>query len=468
MARTNTPTSPTLGKTHEGAPARRIDAEQELRRSVLSCMLWENEFYEEGEAIAERIMRLTQEVAPEKVADLAVQARSEFKLRHVPMWLCVGLARRGALKAETLADVLQRADEPAEFLAQYWKDGRVPLSAQVKKGLAMAMQKFSAYQLGKYNRDDAVRLRDVLFLTHAKPKDDEQAADWKALVDGTLAAPDTWEVALSSGKDKRETWERLLREQKLGAMALIRNLRNMIKVDVPLTAIRQGLAEAKADRVLPFRFISAAKIVPKLEPELDTLMLRCAEQLPKLGGETVLVIDVSGSMYGGQISKYSEMDRAYAACALGALVREVCPDADIYATAGSDGTRIHQTARVPARRGMAMVDAVYGMCSPLGGGGIFLKQCLDWVWAERQEKMADRVIVITDEQDCDIESARSPLHARQIARQQYMINVASNQRGIGYGPWTHIDGFSEATIRYIAELERAQTSAAPAPIAAPR
>lgn len=455
MARTNTPTAPTSGKTHEGAPARRISAEQELERSVLSCLLWEGEFYEDGGSIGQRIERLAQEVAPQKVAALAVRARSEFHLRHVPLWLCVGLARRGALKVQTLTDVIQRADEMGEFLALYWRDGRVPLAAVVKRGLAGAFPKFDAYQLGKYDRADAVRLRDVMFLTHPTPKDEEQAAMWKSLVDGTLPAPDTWEVALSGGANKRGAWERLLAEKRLGAMALIRNLRNMVAADVPLATIREGLVGTKPDRVLPFRFISAAQAVPQLELELDTLMLRCCEQLPKLEGETVLVIDVSGSMYGSAISKYSEMDRAYAACALGALVREVCTSADIYATAGNDGARVHATARVPARRGMALVDAVYNMCRPLGGGGIFLKQCLDAIWVERREKAADRVIVITDEQDCDNQAGGSPLHARQIAPKQYMLNVASNERGVGYGPWTHLDGFSEAVLQYIAAMEHA-------------
>jgi len=53
-------------------------------------------------------------------------------------------------------------------------------------------------------------LRDVLFLCHAKPKDAEQAAVWKYLVENTLGLPDTWEVALSAGKDKRENFRRCL------------------------------------------------------------------------------------------------------------------------------------------------------------------------------------------------------------------------------------------------------------------
>ena len=77
-----------------------------------------------------------------------------------------------------------------------------------------------------------MKLRDVLFLSHAKPRDEAQAALWKRLIAGELVAPDTWEVALSSGADKREAWERLLTERKLGALALLRNLRNMQEAQV--------------------------------------------------------------------------------------------------------------------------------------------------------------------------------------------------------------------------------------------
>lgn len=41
--------------THEGAPAKRINAKAELERSVMACMLWESQFYEDGVEIAKRI-----------------------------------------------------------------------------------------------------------------------------------------------------------------------------------------------------------------------------------------------------------------------------------------------------------------------------------------------------------------------------------------------------------------------------
>jgi 60 kDa SS-A/Ro ribonucleoprotein len=189
-----------------------------LRRSVLTCLLWESQFYEDGVEIAGHIAQLVPKVAPERVAALAVEAREQMKLRHAPLPLVHEMARHKthrALVSETLARVIQRADELAEFVAIYWKDGRVPLSGQVKKGLAAAFQ-FDEYQLAKYDRGGPIKVRDVLLRCHAKPGDQVQAGIWKKLIWGRLSAPDTWEVVLSSGVDKRAAWERLLREDKLG------------------------------------------------------------------------------------------------------------------------------------------------------------------------------------------------------------------------------------------------------------
>ncbi|MCE5212635.1 MAG: TROVE domain-containing protein [Deltaproteobacteria bacterium] len=452
MAKLNTATKKESIYTHEGAKAQHINAYQQLRRSVCSCMLWESEFYEDGKTIADRIASLVKEVPAEKVAYLAIEAREKFKLRHVPLLLLRELARQGYKKtAETIGKTIQRPDELTEFLSIYWKDGRCPLSAQVKKGLALAFPKFNAYALAKYNRDEKIKLRDVLFLCHAKPKDDEQKEVWKKLIDGTLEAPDTWEVALSSGKNKKATWERLLSEGKLGALALLRNLRNMKEASVDEKIIFEALNKVKTDKVLPFRFIVAAKHNPWAESAIEIPMMSAMSQMPKLIGTTIMIIDVSGSMYDSSISKYSEVDRANAACSLAIIVRELCEHPIIYATAGSDATRIHKTQEVPSRHGFALSDAIYTLCLPLGGGGIFLKQVMDYVYGKQGN--VDRVIVITDEQDCGISSDDSPSKAKIIGKHNYLINVASARNGIGYGAWKHIDGFSEAVIDWIREYE---------------
>src|SRR5437868_11250401 len=135
-------------RTHEGAPAVAVSPELALRRSVLACMLWEDEFYESGVAIAGRIRELVPQVEAAKVVGLAVEARTAMKLRHAPLLLVREMARHAthrALVAETLVRIIQRADELSEFAAIYWAEGRRPLSAQVQKGLAAAFTSFDEY-----------------------------------------------------------------------------------------------------------------------------------------------------------------------------------------------------------------------------------------------------------------------------------------------------------------------------------
>src|SRR5262249_51096078 len=80
MARLNTLNLDFGPRTHEGARARHISTEMQLRRSVLACLLWENQFYENGTEIAGRIAELVPKVAAEKVAALALEAREQMKL----------------------------------------------------------------------------------------------------------------------------------------------------------------------------------------------------------------------------------------------------------------------------------------------------------------------------------------------------------------------------------------------------
>ena len=433
-------------RTHEGAPASAITPEQALRRSVLSYMLWEGEFYEDGAQIAGRIRELVPQVAAEKVAALAVEARERMKVRHAPLLLVREMARLAthrALVAETLTRVVQRADELSEFVAIYWAGGRQPLSAQVKKGLAAAFCKFDEYALAKYDRASAVRLRDVLFLSHARPVDEAQASQWRRLAENRLATPDTWEVALSAtgrdGTDKREVWERLLSERKLGALALLRNLRNMQGAGVNEELVVAALAAMKTDRVLPFRFLAAARMAPQWEQALETAMFRAIESREResrartLPGHTVLLVDVSGSME-APISHRSEMRRTDAAYGVAILLREIAERVTVY-------TFSNEAKLVPARRGMALRDAL-DQSQP--HGGTYLGKAIAQVEADVR-KGYDRMVVITDEQSHD----QVPVPRGR----GYVINVASNRNGVGYGAWMHVDGWSEAVVEFIAELE---------------
>jgi hypothetical protein len=140
--------------------------------------------------IASRIAELVPGIEAKKIAALAIEAHEQMRLRYVPLVLVREMARHKthrAFVAETLANVIRRPEELVEFVELYWKDGRVPLSSQIKKGLAAAFPRFDERQLARCTGKQRVRLRDVLFLCHAKPGDEAQAAVWKRLVWGRLS-----------------------------------------------------------------------------------------------------------------------------------------------------------------------------------------------------------------------------------------------------------------------------------------
>lgn len=449
MAKTNSSSKRAPIFTYEGARAAHANPVQQLRRLTMAHMLWEDQFYVDGKSSAELLAQAVKDCKPADVLEIAIEAREKQHLRHVPLFLVREVARDSSklkdkgLVAETLGRVIQRADELAEFLSIYWKDKRQPLSAQVKKGLAMAFTKFGAYQLAKYNRDNAVKLRDVLFLCHAKPRDKEQAGVWAKLVEGTLEPPDTWEVALSAiSKDnkasRREVWTRLLAGEKLGGLAFLRNLRNMREDEMSDAYIAGAFEQVNFNRVLPFRFVAAAIHNPTLEPAIEVAMLRACESLPRLAGKTALVVDNSGSMYHAKISAKSELERIDAACALAIMAREVCEDIVVlsYST---------KPSIVPARRGFALRDAIKAACTPNS------TNTQDAIFAAAEQGY-DRIIVITDEQSH--QRISNPL----VATSAYIINVAAYRNGIGYGQgFVTVDGWSENTLAFIGQLEEGES-----------
>lgn len=413
---------------------------QTLRRTVLSCLLWEKSFYEDGKTIVDRITAAAELLTPRELAETAIQARKLHNLRHVPLILLAILCRRGSgsrLVSDTIYNVISRADELTEFVAIYAQvNGVTPdkvkkkLSAQAKLGLARAFAKFDEYQLAKYNRDGAVKLRDVLFLAHPKPGSEDRDGLYKRLVAGELKTPDTWEVELSAGKDKKETFERLIKENKLGYFALLRNLRNMGEAGVHDEIIKAAFATAKGkDKILPFRYVAAARAAPRYEPLLDAAMQQSIAALPVLKGRTVVVVDVSGSM-DEKLSVKSDLKRIDAACALASIVNAETLRVFSFSNA---------LVEIPPRRGMAGIDVIR---NSQPHNGTHLREALQLLHTQVEY---DRIIVITDEQTHD-----GIIDPKGTG---YLINVGTDKNGVGYGRWTHIDGFSENVLKYIAEIE---------------
>lgn len=441
-----------------GTPVRAISNEAQLTRMTLAHMLWEDQFYIDGIKSVDIMKTLIPKCKPEFVSTLAKTARKDYKLRHVPLMLARELARNGQLRANDLSEIIQRPDEMSEFISIYWKEGKCPLSNQVKLGLAQAFKKFNEYSLAKWDKNSAaISLRDVMFMTHPKPDNAAQEALFKRVANKELATPDTWETELSAGAGKKETFERLMTEGKLGALAFLRNLRNMKQAGIDESAIRAYASQVDVARVLPFRFIASARIVSDYEDMLENMMYRALANQPKLPGRTVLVIDTSGSM-GASISRKSDLNGADAAAAMAILARELCEEVVIYATAGNDASRKHATMQIPPHRGFALSDYINSSAvhHNIGGGGIFLVQCMDYIANKEKNNVVDRVIVFTDEQDTGGRGFE-PAKAKHLSNgKNYIMNVGSYQNGINSDAWLTITGFSEASFDYIRAFEDEQ------------
>jgi len=446
-------------KTHEGGKAAVLSIPDQLRRSVLSCLLWEDTFYESGESIEKRISTLASQCDPETVAALAIEARGKYKLRSVPLVLARELARKGGnLVSKTIEHIIQRPDEIAKFIELYWKDGKQPLAKQVKKGLAKAFGKFNEYQLAKWKCDTRnVTLRDVMFLVHPKPENDEQTKMFAKLSENALDTPDTWEVQLSKLKtpaEKAEMWTRLINENKLGALALLKNIRGMREAGVDIETIKTALRNIKVERVLPYRFVTAAKHNKNFMTYLEGAMYRCLEGKERIEGKTVLLVDVSGSMEDilGKASstgwnnpkRLAEMTtRMDAAIGLAILLKFLCKDIVIY-TFSSDLVKIDNDYT-----GFNLGDKINK--SQQHGGTWLGRAVRDVV---KRESNFDRMIIITDEQAHDYIDTKLPENSKG-----YIMNVAAYEHGIDHDEqWLRITGFSESVIDFIVEAEKPLTT----------
>lgn len=451
-----------------GAPAAKQDAEALLRRAVMASLLWEDMAYESGDKNSDNIASLIPKVKPEIVANIAVEARVSQKLRHVPLYIAAQMAKhkkhKGLVK-DLLPQIITRADQLTDFLAIYWKQGRCPLANSVKKGLAKAFERFDAHALAKYNRDAPVKLKDVMFLTHPRPADAQGRAKSVApvkrngytrgkvarhtksvfteLVNDSLAAPDTWEVALSAGADKKEVFTRLINERKLGGLAMLRNLRNMVEAGVSHSVIKKGLDTLNEAWLLPLNFFNAAREVPTLNREIEEAMLRCYKNLPKLPGHTVFIVDVSGSMW-SPVSAKSKVSRMDAAAAMATLAAEQCERISVYATASE-----HQ--KIKPYRGFALSDEIVASSKRLGGGGIYTRRVLEFVKKDLNGVTPDRIIIFSDSQDCEYgNKTPSP-----FGKRNYICDVSAHKHGINYkGLWTaEISGWSEHFLTFIGAME---------------
>ncbi len=414
---------------HEGAKAFALSPEMELYSTVATTML-SDVTYEKADDRLARIQTLLKTADPRFAAKLAVYARTALNLRTAPLVLATELAKRAAgtdLVSRTITRIVQRPDEITELLAYYAvANGRTGtkklarISKQVQKSLAGSFNRFDEYQFAKYDRDGAVKLRDALFLVHPKAKDEAQQAIFDKLVKGELATPYTWETELSalgqrpfeSEKAKaaavKAKWEELIASRKLGYMALLRNLRNILQAGVSgasIEAVCAYLADeqaVQASKQLPFRFLSAYRELSAVQSGYTSLVLDALEtavraSVAKVPGfnlytKVVVACDVSGSMQ-TPVSAKSSVKLYDIGLLLGMLLQSKCKNV----VNGMFGDT-WKTVQLPAKNVLQNVDAFYKREGEVGysTNGFLVIQDL-----VKRRYVTDKVMLFTDVQMWD-------------------------------------------------------------------
>lgn len=351
-------------------------------------------------------------------------------LRSIPLVLSVELAKQASgtsIVSKTINGVVQRADEIAELLAYYQTANKRQgakklgsLSKQVQKGLAESFNRFDEYQFAKYNRKTEVKLKDALFLVHPKAKDESQQEVFNKIAANTLAVPYTWETELSElGKTRFENqavkqmavaqkWEELIESKKVGYMALMRNLRNILDAGVSLRHIEmvcsyianeQAVATSKQ---LPFRFLAAYREVKKHDSKyvsmvleaLEDAVMHSAKNIKGFGINTSVVIacDVSGSMR-QPVSARSSVMLYDIGLMLGMLMQSQCKNV----ISGMFGDR-WKIINMPRRNVLANVQEYYRRQGEVGyatNGYLVVNDLI------KRKEVVDKVMLFTDVQMYD-------------------------------------------------------------------
>lgn len=358
MARFNTAAKKSVKATktvnYEGATAYKLSDKLDLYAAVVTSTL-SDKFYEAKDGRVKRVRDLVQKCPPQFVAQLAVYTREQMYLRTMPVVLLTELAKvhnGDNLVARAVARTVQRVDEITELLGCYAQANHRKgtkrlgkLSNQLRRGLAQVFNRFDEYQFAKYNRDTEVKLRDALFLAHPKPKNAEQQGIFDRIANGQLETPYTWETQLSEagqkGISKKVVWEELIASKKLGYMALLRNLRNILQAEVSKKHIDQVCAfisnteQVLRSRQFPFRFLSAYRELKALGDGVYFIgdVLQALEQALEASAANIagfddsvaveIATDFSGSM-SNPISQRSSILSYEVAGVLALLLRSQC------------------------------------------------------------------------------------------------------------------------------------------------
>ena len=322
-----------------GHEAYKMNDKDKLVTQVLTSLFNEEKYYgDNSKDILDTARRVISQ-EPRFVANLCIYARKEMHLRTISHVLLGELAKSNEGKLyvrKVINKIAERADDMTEILAYYMKAHGKPIPNSIKKGIADVLLCFDEYQLAKYNRKSELRLKDLLCLVHPKAKTKEQNAMFKRLLEDKLETPVTWETQLSSKGNTKEVWEELIENKKLGYMAMMRNLRSIVKTNISnIDKVYDFLSDEQKvlrNKQLPFRYFAAYKALraenlgtSKIYDTLETAIKHSTKNISKLSGKTFISADVSGSM-NSPISTRSDTTCAEIAVLIMALANYICEE----------------------------------------------------------------------------------------------------------------------------------------------
>lgn len=451
-----------------GAPAYSMDAKSKLVTQILTSFFNESKYYGDNSAEMQETIKAVIAKEPQFVSNLAVFARRVFNMRSVSHVLTAYLAHETSGKPyvrNTIDGVVLRGDDLTEIMAFYLSTFGKPIPNSLRRAIADKLVSFDEYTLAKYKGDNkAVKMRDLICLCRPRPQTSKQEDLFKRCLESRIETPLTWESELSTNGNTAETWEKLIRSGKVGYMALLRNLRNIIKANPSniqqVYDIIQDSERVRKSKQLPFRFLSAYKAIgesvgSRAFDALENAVEASVDNIKKISGTTVIAVDTSGSM-SSPVSANSEIRCCEIGMMLGLLANRICENSIFY-TFNDDIEKQSLSQRT------GILFAATRLSRAQGGTNMFLpftKMIFDKV-------KADRIIIISDN-ECNINSLWRRDKMVQSIAEEYR-NVSGNDIWVhavdiqGYGTQQFVGkktniiaGWSEKVLDFILLAEQGE------------
>lgn len=325
--------------TYEGGDAFEKSLEQDWLNNLFSNML-ENRFYESGDEQMNRYIQLTQKMLEKYgakfVGRAAYFARNTLGMRSISQLTAAMLNPvQFEGKRDFFKNYMKRPDDVSEIFAIVESLGDKRSHALVR-GAGDYISGLSAYQMDKYAmRNKDWSMIDLINVTHAKGDVVDK------FYNGVLEKADTWEQKISAAKDEDEknaNWRELVEGGKLGYLALIRNLNNILAANISEDWIERYLVPQLTNQdkihkslVFPYQIYTAYKNLKVREVNtvfaLNKAFRTSVDNIPGLDGRSLVVLDVSGSME-DRVSGNSNMTIKEVCACYAAAIYLANPDSD--------------------------------------------------------------------------------------------------------------------------------------------